>query len=275
MPRHVLTGQQRRPARHADRRRHPRLPEVNALGREPVEVGRADNAVAGRADGIPARVVDDEDHDVHGRGRLLPAAERRGETDAENQGDCRPTYAGHAWLPPSGGRLYQAIHRLATATAFQLKLEATTIVRTPRPSDGRCSSAIFRSPTPRPARTLAHHHVYRCTAVTAYRVVLDDVEARHLIRLQDLDEALTELAAPTNRMRNSWVTQASFETPGACFRRRCDRSGAGRGSGQCLPDRVPASSSARSMARSIASAASPDTHARSSRATTSRSLTSV
>ena len=54
----------------------------------------------------------------------------------------------------------------------------------------------------------------------------------------------------------------------------CDRY-AGRGSGQCLPERVPASSSAWSMARSIASAASPDTHARSSRATTSRSLTSV
>ena len=33
-----------------------------------------------------------------------------------------------AWLPASGGRLREAIHRMTTATAFRLKPEATPLV---------------------------------------------------------------------------------------------------------------------------------------------------
>jgi hypothetical protein len=31
------------------------------------------------------------------------------------------------WLPPSGGRLCEALHRFTTAAAFRLKPEATPI----------------------------------------------------------------------------------------------------------------------------------------------------
>ncbi len=67
MPRHVLSGQHRGPADHADRRRHPRLLEAHALGGEPIDVRRAHHRVAGDGYRVPADVVDDQQDDVQRR----------------------------------------------------------------------------------------------------------------------------------------------------------------------------------------------------------------
>ena len=77
-----------------------------------------------------------------------------------------------AWLPPLGGRLREAIHRLATATAFRLKPEATPVVelqtntassgwrrRTASASSGRWSS-ISKSAKSNPGPTVHPTSVY-------------------------------------------------------------------------------------------------------------------
>ena len=71
VPGHVLAGQERGPAHHADGRRDARLRETDAIGCERVEARRTDDPVARGADRIPPCVVDDEDDDVHRHAGIL------------------------------------------------------------------------------------------------------------------------------------------------------------------------------------------------------------
>ena len=63
--RHVLAGEQRRPAHHADCCGDARLGEPDPAGRQPIQAGRPDDPIARCAERVPPHVVDHQHEDVH------------------------------------------------------------------------------------------------------------------------------------------------------------------------------------------------------------------
>ena len=62
---HILAGEHRCSARHANRGRDSTLREAHTVVCQSVDIGRVNDAVPGDAERIPAEVVGDQHDDVH------------------------------------------------------------------------------------------------------------------------------------------------------------------------------------------------------------------
>jgi hypothetical protein len=98
----IEPAQQRRPARRTQRRRRERVPEIDSFPGEPIDVGGPHMRVAGIAQRVGAKIVEQDEEDVrpaldrrsHRRNwlRFSPSAGRWAETGQEKRGEKQPAH---------------------------------------------------------------------------------------------------------------------------------------------------------------------------------------